>query len=169
MLRWQEGQSPPRRDGWDHAQTWDKGHGRIERRQLLSLAVRPAEVDWPAARQILLLRRQRQIGSRPATTEFHTAITSRSGAQADAAELLKRMRGHWGIENQLHWVRDATFGEDACRVRTGSAPQNLAALRNSALLLLHTAGCRRYAAALRRHAAHPGEALALIKASPHEN
>lgn len=169
MLRWQQGQTPPRGQGLDHAQAWDKGHGRIERRQLLSLSVRPADVAWPAARQILLLCRQRQIGNRPAASEYHTAITSQTPAQADAQDLLQSLRGHWGIENQWHWVRDATFGEDACRVRTGPAPQNLAALRNSALLLLHTAGCRRYAAALRRHAAHPAEALALIKASPPQN
>jgi len=59
-----------------------------------------------------------------------------------------------------------TFGEDACRVRTGHAPQNLAIVRNLAITLLNGIGCKNKAAALRRHAAQPREALALIRGSP---
>jgi hypothetical protein len=60
-------------------------------------------------------------------------------------------------------VRDVTLGEDACRVRTGSAPMILSTLRNTALNLLRAAGVSNIAAALRRHAARPREALALIR------
>jgi hypothetical protein len=62
----------------------------------------------------------------------------------------------------LHWVRDVTLGEDACHVRTGPAPANLAACRNACLGLLRRAGHRNVAAALRRHAMYPREALALL-------
>ena len=68
------------------------------------------------------------------------AITSLSPARADAARLLALSRAHWDIENRLHWVRDVTLGEDACRVRTGSAPQVLAACRNAVLTLLRRLG-----------------------------
>ena len=64
------------------------------------------------------------------TAEWAYAITSLMPERADAARLLKIWRGHWGIENRLHWVRDVVFGEDQSRVRTESAPQLLAALRN---------------------------------------
>lgn len=57
-------------------------------------------------------------------------ITSLSPARADAARLLHLTRGHWGIENGLHYRRDVTMGEDASRVRKGVAPQVMAALRN---------------------------------------
>jgi hypothetical protein len=66
------------------------------------------------------------------------------------------------VENSLHHVRDVTMGEDACRVRTGSAPQVLAAMRNAALALLKRAGCTNIAAALRRQSVHVNEALRMI-------
>ena len=75
------------------------------------------------------------------------------------------VRGHWGIEHRLHHVRDVTFGEDACRVRSGQAPRLLAAMRNLSITLLQRAGWKNKAA-LRRHAARPHEALNLTRGSP---
>ena len=72
------------------------------------------------------------------------------------------MRRHWSVEALSH-VRDVTFGEDACRAATGAAPLVLSALRNAAVTLLDQSGVTNKAAALRRHAAHPYEALALVK------
>lgn len=63
------------------------------------------------------------------------AITSLSRRQAGPDELLSLVRRHWAIENRLHWRRDATLREDASRIRSGAAPQALAALRNTALHL----------------------------------
>jgi len=71
-------------------------------------------------------------------------------------------RGHWQIENGLHYVRDVTLGEDACQVRSDRAPANLAACRNTALNLLRLAGVTNVATALRRHAMYPREALRLL-------
>lgn len=79
------------------------------------------------------------------------AITSAGPEWADAAALLSWWRGHWGIENGLHWVRDVVLREDASRVRTGSAPQALAGLRNAALTLLRLSGVSEIAAALREN------------------
>lgn len=84
--------------------------------------------------------------------EVQYAITSVPRRQASAAQLLAWWRGHWGIENRLHWVRDVVFGEDGCRIRSGSAPQNLAAFRNAAISFLHFAGKLPITKTLRQHA-----------------
>lgn len=107
------------------------------------------------------LERVRTVGD-ATTTEVIYGITSLTRAQADAGQLLALTRDHWGIENRLHYVRDETFGEDRCRVRTGAAPQLLAAVRNAAIYLLEGVPAASKAAATRRFAAHPQEALPLI-------
>ena len=136
----------------------DKGHGRIERRTLTSTTALNAYVDWPGVGQVFRLVRERTIGD-TTTTEVVYGITSLTRAQADAGRLLALTRDHWGIENRLHYVRDETFGEDRCRVRRGSAPQLLAAVRNVAIYLLEGVAAASKAAAPRRVAARPHEAL----------
>ena len=84
---------------------------------------------------------------------------------ADAARLLTLVRGHWAIENRLHYVRDVTFGEDASQVRSRAAPQVLAALRNVVTGLLRQAGWTNIAAALRHYAWQSGATLALLGVS----
>ena len=74
------------------------------------------------------------------TVEVSYAITSVPRERAGAATLLGWHRGHWGIENRAHYVRDVTMGEDANRTRGGSGPQVLAALRNAAISQLRMAG-----------------------------
>ena len=96
------------------------------------------------------------------TTEAVCAVTSLGPERASAKQLLAIARGHWGIENRLHWVRDMSLGEDACRVRTGEAPEVLAAVRNAALRLMRSSGLTEIASSLRRHAAKPHEALRLV-------
>lgn len=80
------------------------------------------------------------------------AITSAGPEWLGAAELLDCGRGHWGIENRLHWVRDMTLGEDASRIRTDAAPQVMAALRNAAVSLLRVLGVANVAETLRANA-----------------
>ena len=73
------------------------------------------------------------------TTPQQTTLETRffiSSLPAQAAPLLAAVRGHWGIENRLHWVLDVAFREDACRVRKDHAPHNLAIVRHIALNLL---------------------------------
>lgn len=79
------------------------------------------------------------------------AITSLTAHQANAADLAERVRGHWAIENREHHVRDVTFGEDASRVRTGSAPRAMASLRNLAIGALRLSGWDNIAEGLRHH------------------
>ena len=86
--------------------------------------------DWAGLKQGFELTRERTLGG-VTTRETVYGITSLSVAQADAGRLLALTRGHWGIENGLHYKRDVTLGEDASRVRREAAPQVMAALRNS--------------------------------------
>lgn len=112
--------------------------------------------------QAFRLVRQRTLRGKT-TIETGYGITSLPPDRADADTLLRLTRQHWGIENRVFYVRDVTFGEDHCRVRTGSAPVILSTLRNLALNLLNRHAVQNKAAALRRHAARPYEALALIR------
>jgi hypothetical protein len=141
----------------------DKGHGRLERRTLTSTVVLSGYLDWPKAAQVFKLVRERTIHGE-FSSETVYGITSLRRERADARRLLELVRDHWRVENSVFYVRDVTLGEDHCRVRTGSAPCILAALRNAAIALLNLAGFSNKAAALRRHAALPHEALTLIKA-----
>jgi predicted transposase YbfD/YdcC len=84
---------------------------------------------WEDVGQVYQITRERREGDEHAV-EVAYRITSLKPAQAEATRLLELDRGHWGIENGLHHVRDVTLGEDACRVRSGNAPQLLAAARN---------------------------------------
>jgi len=93
------------------------------------------------------------------TSEVDDAITSVPRSRADASTLLSWWRGHWGIENGLHWVRDVTMGEDASRIGTGSGPRVMAGLRNAALSFLRWQQVSNVAAALRRNNARARDPL----------
>jgi predicted transposase YbfD/YdcC len=116
---------------------------------------------WPGLKQGFELTRTRTVKG-GTTVEVVYGITSLSEERASAHRLLELARGHWGIENKLHYVRDVTLGEDGCRVRTGSAPQVLAAVRNVVVHLLSGVQADSRAAAIRRLNNHPEEALALL-------
>jgi predicted transposase YbfD/YdcC len=107
------------------------------------------------------LERVRELKGK-VTVEIVYGITSRPRASADASQLLRYVRDHWGIENGLHYVRDEVLGEDRCRARKGTSAQVLAALRNVVVHLLEGVEATSKAAATRRFAAHPEEALPLL-------
>ena len=122
----------------DYARTVDKGHGRIEVRECWTIDDPAAfeyireHADWKDLTTLIMVRRQRRIGSE--TTE-QTAYYI-SNLESDARQILACTRDHWSIENSLHWVLDVTFGEDDARIRTGHGAQNFAVLRQIALNLL---------------------------------
>lgn len=93
-------------------------------------------LDWPGLAQVCRIERTRQVGGKT-SCEVVYAITSLSRACAGPDRLLALVRQHWAIENRLHWRRDAILREDASPIRSGAAPQALAALRNTALRLTH--------------------------------
>lgn len=115
--------------------TEGRGHGRDELRacwvltDLAGLGERPR---WPGLRAVVVVVRDRAEGDRR-TTEKHFYISSRA---ATAEEFLGVIRGHWGIENSLHWILDVSFGEDRSRVRTDHGPENFALVRRMAVSML---------------------------------
>ena len=144
------------------ATTIDKGHGRIEKRTVTtSTWLNAYRSDWPELAQVVRVERQRQVQGET-TVEVVYYITSLTRAEAGPERVGELIRRHWGIENRLFHVRDVTFQEDACRVRTGSSPQLLATMRNIAIHLLEGIEAPSKAAATRRLAAHPEEAINLL-------
>jgi predicted transposase YbfD/YdcC len=133
---------------------------RQEERTLRASTILNAYLDWPHLGQVCTVER---VITRKGRTTHETAyaITSLTPQQANAARLATIWRGHWGIENRLHWVRDVTFDEDRSQIRTGNGPQVVAALRNTVIGILRRAGHTNIAAALRTYAARPLEVLAL--------
>jgi predicted transposase YbfD/YdcC len=139
--------------------TRDRGHGRVELRTLKAVTVN--HFGFPHAAQVLqVTRKTRDLGTRRRHTVVVYAITSLSFAQARPARLADLLRGHWTIENGLHWVRDVTLAEDASQLRTGTAPQVMACLRNLVIGVLNRAGPVNLAAALRHHSRAPQRPLA---------
>lgn len=137
------------------AETCDKGHGRLERRRLVSTLGLNEYLRWPGVRQVCQVRRERTLHGR---TEAETVyfITSLDRDQADAKQLLTLCRRHWGaIENGLHHVRDTTLDEDRCTIYRGHAPQNLAAMRNAAINWLRQRKTVKLAAAIRAFTRNP--------------
>lgn len=128
----------------------------MERRTLTSTTALEGYLDWPGARQVCRIDRERTVRDGKRTVETAYFVTSLPRSRASAAQLLALSRDHWGaIENGLHWVRDETLGEDRSPIFRGHAPQNLAALRNASLNLLRLSGLDKVAATLRSFARNP--------------
>ena len=116
-------------------------------------------LDWPSVGQVFWLRRERTQDGNTTVEEVY-GITSLTREEADAEQLLEILRGHWGIENGLHYIWDVTLAEDASRVRKGSAPTILAGLRNAARVLQQQLNLTSIAEAIRACAFRPKIAFA---------
>jgi len=139
-----------------------RGHGRTEER-LIHAAPAPGDIVFPGATQIFrIIRHAGGLDAQRTRKEVVHGITNLTPQQADPAALAALIRGHWAIENSIHWVRDVTFGEDASRVRTGNAPAVLAAIRNVVTTALRLAGSVNIAAARRAGALNPAAAIQLF-------
>jgi predicted transposase YbfD/YdcC len=160
------GFSAPKKD-FREAKTVEKGHGRLEVRTLLASAELKTYLGWPYAEQVFRLERTfTRWSDGKVMHDVSFGITSLQPSEANAGRLLALVRGHWQIENKLHYRRDATLREDWCQVRRGRAPQILAILNNVLLGLLLRRKVENVPAARRKYAADFPEALRLITASP---
>lgn len=122
----------------DHSETVDGDHGRIETRRVWTTS----SIDWLGAererwaglRSVGVVEAVREVPAQGHSCERRYFISSLPGA--DAKALATAVRGHWGIENRLHYVLDVAFAEDQSRVRRGHAAENLSRIRRIALNLL---------------------------------
>ena len=94
--------------------------------------------------------------------QVHSGITSLPAAVASAERVLALKRGHWKIENQLHYVKDVTLGEDARTIHCGAGPDIMAMFRNAAVSALRRGGQQRIAPGLRHNSRRPEAVLALL-------
>ncbi len=116
-------------------ETTDGDHGRIEIRRYWTVS----DIDWLCGKEnwkklniIGMVESQREINGR-ISTEYRFYISS---LENDAKKFGQAVRGHWGVENKLHWVLDIAFREDESRIRKGHAPDNFAAVRHIALNMI---------------------------------
>jgi hypothetical protein len=149
--------SPPQHE------TVDKGHGRIETRRIWTSNELKEYIEFPHHQQVVRIERSvTDLAGNLLRHEIISGITSLTPEKASPERLLKICREHWGIENKLHYVRDITYDEDRCRIRTRSGPRVMAALRNLSIGILRLQKHSNIAKAIRHYAAKPYLTLSLI-------
>ncbi len=143
------------------ASTWDKGHGRIEERRAVAASELRDYSGWPGRQQVVRIRRTwvQQGRTRQAT---HYLVTSLPAEEASIRRLMALRRGHWLIENRLHYVKDGTPGEDSNLIHAGNGGAVMAGLRAAALNLLRRVGKQALAAAMRFNSQRPEQVLILM-------
>ena len=112
----------------------DTSHGRRVRRTVKALEV-PKWVDFPGSAQVVQVRRTRTVKGRK-RVEVVYLVCSLPMTDAQPEAVAAWVRGHWGIENRLHWIRDVVFDEDRHQLSTRNGPEIMAALRNLAISLI---------------------------------
>ena len=157
---------------WDAApafSTADKGHGRLEVRTcaLVPLdGVDEGVAALPGRHQAFRIVRERTvISTGKCSVEATHGLTSLGPERAGPAEVLALNRGHWEIENRLHYVRDFSYDEDRSRVRNGKLPRNLACLSNAAISIVRLRGRFRHQPQAHRHLSPPGRTRPCAKCS----
>lgn len=157
---------PPPGEVFGVAQSCDRHGDRMETRRIWVSTALVGYLDWPGVQQVARVERVcEQKGQ--TTAQVRYVITSQ-GIHVTPLRVLRGVRGHWSIENRLHYVRDVTFGEDASQVRTGAAPEVMAALRNAVIGILRIQGHENIAAALRHYAWCPRAVYDLFGIPPPE-
>jgi len=159
------GFSPSHKD-FQTAVTRGKGHGRRERRTLTSSSLLKEYVKWPYGEQVFRLERHFvRISDDKVFQEVSYGVSSLTRDEANADRLLELVRGHWGIENGLHFRRDDTLKEDRCRLK-GQGAQAMAVVNNLVLGLLRKTSFETLPDARRYYAANLPDAIALVMRSP---
>lgn len=144
------------------ARTVDHGHGRhYDTRHLIASTDLVGYSKWPALAQVIRYERTWQEQAAK-NREVQYAVTSMPPDIANADQLLALKRGHWQIENALHYPKDVTLGEDRSLVHLGNGPSVMGMLRDVCISLLRQGGCRTIAQRLRFNSRSPQQAVALI-------
>lgn len=152
-----------RRTWRSYEQRLEKGHGRLERRSILTSPDLNDSLrrDWGEVGQVFRIQRERTIQGKT-SVEVLYGWTTLSPKRCSPQQLLHFNRGHWSGENRLHWRRDAILGEDRCRVRFPPVAHLLAVLNSVVLSLMDLHHVSQVSRQIRRFASHPDEALAWV-------
>ena len=147
----------------DKAVTIEKGHGRIDEREILSSFRITGKIEFPCLEQVFRIKRKSEtVKTGKISEQVIYGITSLPVEEYGAEALLELTRKHWGIENGLHYRRDVTFKEDACRQTSSNGGRVLAVLNNLTIGILRKLGWENIAKARRYFNAQIDEALDLI-------
>ncbi len=150
-------------DDFRTAETLTKGHGRIEKRIITVSAALQEYIAWPSVAQVFKLEHfTHRLRDGKKSYEVRYGITSLTAAEATPTRLLELVRGHWQIENGLHYRRDDTLHEDRCTLRYGHAAHMMAAVNNLVLGLMRRVGWTNIADARRHYAANFAESTTLV-------
>lgn len=121
---------------YDYCETLEKDHGRIEQRRCYvteEIEWLEQKDDWENLKSVIMVEAIREVIGGKTTTQRRYFISS---LEANAENAFRAVRGHWAIENELHWSLDIGFREDDCRVREARSAENLATIRHIGLNLL---------------------------------
>jgi predicted transposase YbfD/YdcC len=145
---------------WQSYEHVEKGHGRLERRSILTTPDLNDDLrrDWGEMGQVFRLERERKSRDKH-SVEVVYGWASLSQNRCSPERLAQLIRAHWAVENRLHWRRDATLGEDRCGVRFPPVAQMLAVLNSVVLSLMDLHQIPHVARQRRRFASYPDEAL----------
>jgi len=148
----------------DKYTTHETQRGSLTTRTLRASTLLNEHLNWPGLAQVYEYHTHRKhLATGEATYHTQYGITSLTPEKATAKDLLELRKGHWTIENKLHWTRDVIFREDASQVRTAAIPQVMAALRNTVLSVFRFNGYTKITQALRYFAEKPKLAVKLIQ------
>ena len=157
---------------WPHATrhvSTGIGHGRAEQR-VLEVLPAPPGLEFPGAQQVFQISRYRtDRTTRHQDNHTWVGVTSLTADHANPAQIAALLRGHWEIENRLHYVRDTTYREDHSRARTGTTPRAMATFRNLAISALRLNGWTSITTGLRDMTYDPTQPFTLLGIPHHQH
>jgi predicted transposase YbfD/YdcC len=147
---------------YDHI-TVNKGHGRVETRKIWCSTMINSYVEFPHVNQVFCIQRERYDQKKETTTNDTVyGITSQTTEKASPEKLLSQNRGHWAIENKVHYVLDVSFDEDRSQIRFLNGPMVMTCLRKLAITILRKNNFCNIAEAFRKLWAKPHLALNMV-------
>lgn len=154
-------ENPPLKAEITNYQTFEKSKGRVEVRTIWMSQELTEYLDWPGLTHVFKVQRDRSDKNQKISETVY-GIASLPKEYASAKHLSSYLRGHWSIENNLHRVRDVSFGEDKSTIRKGHAPEVMAGLRNLVISIFQRGNVKSYPQAFRRFSAHPDELFTFL-------
>lgn len=154
-------ENPPFKASIESYQTLEKSKGRVEKRVIWMSRDLTSYLHWPGLTHVFKVKRDRSDKNQK-STEIIFGIASLPERYSSIEGLSKYLRGHWSIENNLHRVRDVSFGEDKSTIRKGHAPEVMAGLRNLVISIFQRGNVKSYPQAFRRFSAQPEELFTFL-------